>query len=164
VAAVKNVPLLLSFALFAAAFGDAAKAADVPIRMPTKAPGVPPPYDWTGPYVGGHVGYSRGTAQVTLTDPDPAQFGHRLGSLTAGLQAGYNFLLPSRFLLGVEVDASFPNHLAADDVAWFRTTTDTDSAEKIDYMASVRGRVGYAFDHWLIYATGGFAWSQGRFL
>jgi len=161
---VKNVPLLLSFALFAVAFGDAAKAADVPIRMPTKAPGVPPPYDWTGPYVGGHVGYSRGTAQVTLTDPDPTQFGQRLGSLTGGLQVGYNFLLPSRFLLGIEVDASFPNYLAADDVAWFRTTADTDTAEKIDYMASVRGRVGYAFDHLLIYATGGFAWSQGRFL
>ena len=111
---MKNVPLLLSFALFAAAFGDAAKAGDAP---PTKASGVLPFYDWTGAYVGGHVGYTRGGAWVTVTDPDVAQFRQPLGSLTGGLQAGYNYLLPSRFLLGVEVDVSFPNYLAADDVA-----------------------------------------------
>ena len=56
------------------------------------------------------------------------------------------------------------NALAADDVAWFRTTPDTDITEKIDYMGTVRGRFGYAFDHWMVYATGGFAWSLGRFL
>src|SRR5262249_37423659 len=47
---------------------------------------------------------------------------------------------------------------------WFRTTPDTDIAEKIDFMSTVRGRLGYAFDHWMVYATGGFAWSLGRFL
>jgi len=31
-------------------------------------------------------------------------------------------------------------------------------------MSTVRGRLGYAFDHWMVYATGGFAWSLGRFL
>jgi high affinity Mn2+ porin len=30
-------------------------------------------------------------------------------------------------------------------------------------MSTVRGRLGYAFDHWMVYATGGFAWSLGRF-
>jgi high affinity Mn2+ porin len=73
-------------------------------------------------------------------------------------------VLPSRFLLGIEADASFMNALSADDVAWFRTTPDTDIAEKIDFMATLRGRFGYAFDHWMVYATGGFAWSLGRFL
>jgi len=80
------------------------------------------------------------------------------------VQGGYNYVLPSRFLLGVEADMSFLNWLAADDVAWTRTTPDTDIAEKIDYMATLRGRLGYAFDHWMVYATGGFAWSLGRFL
>src|SRR5436190_1517114 len=28
----------------------------------------------------------------------------------------------------------------------------------------VGGHVGYAFEHWMVYATGGFAWSLGRFL
>ena len=121
-------------------------------------------FDWTGLYVGGHVGYARGNAQVTLANPDPINFGSPFGSLIGGVQIGYNYVLPSRFLLGVEADASFLNYLSADDVAWFRTTTDTDIAEKIEFMATLRGRFGYAFDHWMVYATGGAAWSLGRFL
>jgi high affinity Mn2+ porin len=121
-------------------------------------------YDWTGAYFGGHVGYTRGTARVTLTDPDPINFNKSFGSLTGGFQAGYNYLLPSRVLLGVEADISFPNYLAADEVIWFRTTTETDTAEKLDYMATLRGRIGYAFPRWMIYATGGPALAQGRLL
>jgi len=153
-----------------AGFLAVAYAADATIPPPwTQLPLKAPParatsFDWTGFYVGGHVGYSRGNARVTLTDDDPASFSHRFGSLTGGLQGGYNYVLPSRFLFGIEADASFMNALAADDVAWFRTTPDTDIAEKIDYMGTLRGRFGYAFDHWMIYATGGFAWSLGRFL
>ena len=138
-------------------------AADGIIPPPVKASAAPY-YDWTGFYVGGHVGYSRGNARVRLGDDDSANFRSSFGSHTGGLQGGYNYVLPSRFLLGVEADVSFPNWLAADDVAWFRTTPNTDIAEKIDYMATLRGRLGYAFDHWMVYATGGFAWSLGRFL
>jgi hypothetical protein len=54
---------------------------------------------------------------------------------------GYNYVLPSRFLLGIEADASFMNALSADDVVWFRTTPDTDIAEKIDYMATLHPSV-----------------------
>ena len=141
-----------------------AAAADMADGLALKAPAKVPYFDWTGFYVGGHVGYSRGNARVTVADPDPTNFSHSFGSLTGGLQGGYNYVLPSRFLLGIEADASFPNWLSADDLAWFRTTPDTDIAEKIDYMATLRGRFGYAFDHWMVYATGGFAWSLGRFL
>ena len=142
-----------------------AQAADATIPSPLKAPPAPASsFDWTGFYVGGHVGYSRGNARVNLVDNDVTNFSHAFGSLTAGLQGGYNYVLPSRLLLGIEADASFPNFLAADDLAWFRTTPDTDIAEKIEFMSTVRGRVGYAFDHWMVYATGGFAWSLGRFL
>jgi high affinity Mn2+ porin len=137
-------------------------------RRRAKAPPPPPPWIWTGYYFGGHVGYSRGHADVTLNDPsaDPSvdNFRSPFGSLTGGLQVGYNYLLPSRFLLGIEADASFLNYLSADDVAWSRTRIDVDRAQKIDYIATVRGRFGYAFPQWMIYATGGVAWSLGRFL
>jgi high affinity Mn2+ porin len=153
-------------------FATSVQAADASGQLPLKSPSVvAPAYDWTGFYVGGHVGYSRGKAQVTLADQvtltDPSStsnFAGSFGSLNGGAQAGYNYLLPSRFLLGIEADASFPNFLAADDVAWSRITAVADSAEKIDYMATLRGRLGYAFPYWMIYATGGFAWSLGRFL
>src|SRR5262245_17788306 len=154
----------------ATTFATAAHAADATVpspwsQLPLKAPPArASSFDWTGFYVGGHVGYSRGNARVTVVDDDPTNFSKSFGSLTGGLQGGYNYVLPSRLLLGIEADASFPNFLAADDLAWFRTTPDTDTAEKIDYMATLRGRVGYAFDHWMVYATGGFAWSFGRYL
>ena len=129
-----------------------------------KAPASVPLYDWSGLYFGGHVGYSRGSAQVELGDPDPTSFRKSFGSLSGGVQAGYNRVLPSRLLLGAEADLSFLNALSADELAWFRTTPDTDIAEKIEMMGTLRGRVGYAFDHWMVYATGGFAWSLGRFI
>jgi high affinity Mn2+ porin len=165
------IALSLAFGVgLPAMFGAAAHAADATTpppwsQLPLKAPPArATSFDWTGFYVGGHVGYSRRNAQVTVADDDPTNFGHSFGSLTGGLQGGYNYVLPSRFLLGIEADASFMNALSADDVAWFRTTPDTDIAEKIDYMGTLRGRFGYAFDHWMVYATGGFAWSLGRFL
>ena len=43
-------------------------------------------------------------------------------------------------VLGIEADASFLNYLSADELAWFRTTPDTDIAEKIEFMSTVRGR------------------------
>jgi len=162
------VAISLAFAVGLPATFATAQAADAtvpPPQFPLKAPPAPASsFDWTGFYVGGHVGYSRGNARVNLVDDDVTNFSHAFGSVTAGLQGGYNYVLPSRLLLGVEADMSFPNHLAADDLAWFRTTPDTDIAEKIEFMSTVRGRLGYAFDHWMVYATGGFAWSLGRFL
>jgi high affinity Mn2+ porin len=157
----KTIRLLGCVAAIILAIAHPAFAADALVVKAAKAP---PADEWSGFYFGGHVGYTRGNARVTLSDPDPINFSKSFGTLTAGVQAGYNWLLPSRVLLGVEADISFPNHLAADDVIWFRTTTETDIAEKLDYMATLRGRIGYAFPRWMLYATGGPALAQGRFL
>lgn len=138
--------------------GSAAEAADL---QPAITQG--PPFDWSGWYVGGHVGYSRGYGRNTLFDPDPAVAAASFGSLFGGLQFGYNYQLPSRLLLGIEGDISFPNYLD-DGIVAFRTTPFSAGTEKLDFVSTVRGRAGYAFDHWLFYATGGFAWSQARLL
>ena len=81
----------------------------------------------------------------------------------AVLQFGYNYLLPSRLLVGIEGDISFPNYLD-DGIVASRTTPSSAVTEKLDFVSTLRGRAGYAFNHWLFYATGGFAWSQARFL
>jgi high affinity Mn2+ porin len=159
--------LIVSIAIAVLGLNSSGMAADAPLRAPVKIPDRPAYYDWTGFYVGGHVGYSRGNAQVTLADlgdTGPTNFTRSFGSLSGGVQLGYNYLLPSHVLLGIEADMSFLNYLAADNVAWSRIRAVADTAEKIDYMATLRGRVGYAFEHWMIYATGGLALSQGRFL
>ena len=126
---------------------------------------VPSTYDWTGFYVGGHVGLSWGRGTSTLSNPNPISVGNSFGSLYGGLQAGYNYVLPSRLLLGAEADITFPNFQTGADGLIFTggTVQGTTVTDQIDYIATLRGRFGYAFDRWLIYGTGGFAWSQARF-
>jgi hypothetical protein len=97
--------------------------------MPVKATASVPSYDWNGLYFGGHVGYSRGSSQVGLGEPDPTSFRKSFGSLSGGIQAGYNRVLPSRLLLGVEANLSVLNALSADELAWFRTTADRPRRE-----------------------------------
>ena len=140
---------------------SAAMAVDSPV-LPIKAAKDSSPYHWTGFYIGGHVGYGRGHAHTTLTDPLPVSANNSFGSLFGGVQAGYNYLLPSHMLLGIEADISFPNYLAADDTAASRTTATTDVAHRIDFIGTLRGRIGYAFDRWMVYGTGGLAWTQAR--
>jgi high affinity Mn2+ porin len=122
------------------------------------------PFEWNGFYLGGHVGYGRGHADTTLSNPAAIAASNSFGSLFGGVQIGYNYVARSRLLLGIEADISFPNYLSADDIAASRTTATTDVAHKIDHLATLRGRFGYAFDRSLVYSTGGFAWTQARFL
>jgi high affinity Mn2+ porin len=143
----------------ALAASGAAQAADQP--KPATLPN--PLIDWSGFYVGGHVGYGQGYGRNTLFDPNPATADASFGSLFGGLQFGYNYLLPSRLLVGIEGDISFPNYLD-DGIVAARVTPSSAVIEKLDFVSTVRGRAGYAFDHWLFYTTGGFVWSQARFL
>jgi high affinity Mn2+ porin len=139
-------------------------AADLPVvgSTPLKAPAIVN-YDWSGFHVGGHVGYGRGFGRDTLSDPGPSASDSSFGSLFGGMQFGYDYRLPSRLLVGIEGDISFPNYLD-DGIVGSRTTPSSAVTEKLDFVSTVRGRAGYAFDRWLFYATGGLAWSQARFL
>jgi len=123
-------------------------------------------WTWTGLYIGGHVGYSRGWVSNTLVDSNPAisptTSAPTFGSMYGGFQAGYNYLLPSRLVLGVEADVSFPNFFDNGLAAGLGTAAGTAVTDQVDYVATLRGRMGYAFGHWLVYATGGYARSQAR--
>ena len=84
--------------------------------------------------------------------------------MIGGVQAGYNYRLPSGLLLGVEADFTFPNYLTSNSVVSSLATARSDVTEQWDYVGTARGRVGYATGHWLAYATGGLAWAGERFL
>ncbi|SHL68039.1 carbohydrate porin [Bradyrhizobium lablabi] len=136
-----------------------AAAGDLPTTLPTKAPVRAAIYDWTGFYVGGQVGYGQGDLGGPGTNSVPEQavfFPHSLTGLIGGLQAGYNLQLPNRVVLGLELDALFtsPRDLPKLDPAPFNST--------LEYAATARGRIGYAFGTMLPYVTGGLAWGQSR--
>jgi high affinity Mn2+ porin len=160
----RSYPRTVASGIVAAVFNiGGAMAADAP-RVAIKPANISSQYDWTGLYAGSHVGYGRGNASTTLSNPAPVPASNSFGSLFGGVQIGYNYLFSSRLLLGIEADISFPNYLAADDTAAWRTTSAIDVAHQIDYIGTLRGRLGYASDRWLIFGTGGFAWTQARFL
>ena len=125
--------------------------------MATKAAPIssstPSAYDWTGFYFGGHVAYSMGRVNSTLSDPGPTASSNSFGSQYGGLQAGYNYVLRSRLLFGIEADVTFPFFYEDGVIFSGPTAQGTSVSDQIDYIATLRGRVGYAFDHWLIYGT-----------
>ena len=121
-------------------------------------------HDWDGFYFGGHVGLGLGKSSATLSDTTSTATSNTFGGPIGGMQLGYNFLLPSNILFGWEVDASFPNYIASNSVVAGLATPQNQVTEQFDYVATARGRIGYAFGPWLFYGTGGVGLMGGRFL
>jgi high affinity Mn2+ porin len=169
--------LLLVAGISLIALVGRAEAADPSVAMPVKAPPTPAPYNWTGFYVGGHLGYANGssnwsaapigTAAPTLAGSldlfNSFDMFKGTGSDFAGFQAGYNTLLPSRLLLGLETDVSFPSLIGGTATLSSASAGVASYAEQVEFSGTVRGRIGYAPGNWLFYATGGLAWSFDQF-
>jgi high affinity Mn2+ porin len=91
------------------------------------------------------------------------------GSYVAGLQGGYNYVFPSRVMLGFETDVTFPNSdvVVPYSVRGSQTVTSpltgqVTYGEAVIHYGSARARVGYAFDQFLLYGTGGLAWTYDQ--
>jgi high affinity Mn2+ porin len=147
--------------------------------MVTKAPppsSIPADFNWTGFYAGGHLGYAWGSSNWTgpgvagsLDLAQPVDTFAETGSFFEGLQAGYNYMLPNRVVIGAEIDASFPafQNLAGISIGGISNFTSptlgaVSYSETVLSSGTVRGRIGYAPGNWLFYATGGFAWSYDQ--
>jgi len=151
---------LAGAAFGAVALGSPAMAAD----MPLKAPQLRPAFDWSGFYIGGHTGYGRGSSTAVLSDPLAVSTNSVFSGVIGGVQGGYNVQMPSGLLLGVEADLTFPNYMISNKIVSTLTGAHSEVVEAFDYAGTVRGRIGYASGHWLVYATGGFAFAGERFI
>jgi high affinity Mn2+ porin len=151
-----------------AAPGAASAAESYPIKAPR-----PDVMEWTGFYLGGHFGYAGGRSTWSASDGVSTVSGASglfstfdafkgTGSYLFGVQGGYNLMLPSRFVIGFETDLSAPNTLAGERTVTSLSGGTASYRDTVLGMGTARGRFGYAFDHWLLYATGGFAWSYDR--
>jgi outer membrane immunogenic protein len=147
---------LVASALVCAA-GGTAFAADLPNTKapPVYAPPPPPAFTWSGLYIGGQVGYQWGNTSPTLfTAGGPVGLPSSSESgIVGGGHVGYNFQF-SQFVFGVEGDvdgASYNGGNASGLVGY-------TSREPVE--ASIRGRVGYAWDRVLFYGTGGVAFGD----
>jgi high affinity Mn2+ porin len=167
---------LVGLALLVVASG--AQAADLSRILPTKAPPQSATItDWTGFYAGAHLGYAAGFSNWTATQAggtapslsgsldlfEGYDFSTGRGSYLLGFQAGYNYMLPSRLVLGAEADVSFPNVLGASQAIASPVIGQAIYRDQVEMSGTVRGRIGYAPANWLFYATGGFAYSFDEF-
>lgn len=129
-----------------------AVAADLPVKA-TSRPMVAPEYNWTGIYVGATAGYSWGH----LKTPNDATVNHEPDGILGGVHMGANWQW-NRLVLGIEADLSLTNIDGEDTTAFGAFNVDVES--KMKYLGTVRGRLGVAFDRTLVYATGGYAYSE----
>jgi outer membrane immunogenic protein len=174
-----NKFLLGTVALSALALATSAFAADMAPRMYAKAaPVVAPIYNWSGVYAGIHAGYTFGdrtsvdTTGQALANVTNVNGGARPGSVgldrdgfIGGGQIGYNWQGASPWVWGLEADISYTDInknrtvITAPLAPGVGTLTNTYSS-KMEYFGTVRGRVGYAWDRTMVYATGGLAYGE----
>lgn len=153
--------ITLAAALVVGIIGHAA-AADVAEEVVIVDEG----FNWSGVYVGAHAGYGWGDVGASFNDPlDLFPPGQGEVDYTAdggllGVQAGYNWQISS-LVLGVEADVSYLNFdetvSAGFDEGIYGVNT---YSTEIDWLASIRGRVGYAMDRTLLFATAGAAFAD----
>ncbi|MDX3805994.1 outer membrane protein [Bosea thiooxidans] len=140
--------LLASVAALGIIAAGAASAADLPSRKgPVAAPVyIPPVFTWTGFYVGANAGYGFGNVNTNVAN----NIGD-LDGFVGGGQVGYNYQM-GQFVLGLEADLQYADLNTGRNVFGDRVKT--------DYFGTVRARAGFAFDRFLPYITGG--WAYGR--
>jgi opacity protein-like surface antigen len=104
---------------------SSARAADMPVTPPYKAPPVIYAYNWTGFYVGAHGGYSWGRGSINLSDNRgidrglfPATIGSNPSGFLGGVQTGYNYQA-DRWVFGLETDIAWAGIARSQERAFF---------------------------------------------
>ena len=163
-----------------------ASAADLAARPYTKAP---PPvasvYNWTGCYLGGYIGGATQSRGVNTVDPSstggtfPAGtfynspnanaangglYSYNIGSgFIGGGTLGCNWQGASPWVVGIEGEGGYMrlSGSAIDPYSVVGFGGDTVDSTKVgNWYASVAGRVGYAWDRWLVYGKGGVGFTN----
>ena len=132
----------VALGILLSSIAGAACAADLPAPPAapySKAPPlVSPVTNWSGFYIGAMGGY----ASENTSDPLGIKGGFGGGTV------GYNWQF-NNIVAGIEADGAFA------DISNSATAAGVTATAKIDALATVRGRVGVAFDQVLLYGTAG---------
>jgi outer membrane immunogenic protein len=136
-------------------------AADLPMRTGPGGPGTPPPpypyFNWTGFYVGGNLGGVFESNNITDQFLFESFSSNRSGFIGGG-QIGYNWQFAPWGVVGVE--------WMFDGTSLSSTNTDlvnmVQANERVDWITTVAGRLGFAANNWLFYGKGGGGWVHDR--
>lgn len=173
--------VLITSAIAMALMSGTAFAADLVLDEQVTPIFTPAAYEWTGFYIGLHGGYGGGTFEhpfgFSAFDGEAEEFVDlatgsldvTAGGFLYGVQAGYNVQMDS-FLLGLEgdisgstIDGRVSITITDEEGILLDNPGDTiaaDAGTKLDWLATIRPRLGFVSDRFVVYATGGLAWGQ----
>lgn len=148
--------LLVSVSAFALAsvLGSAAFAADLIVDN-AAIDAASPAATWEGAYIGAHLG--GGVGNVTWESLPTGFFSgeYDVGGWIGGVQAGINFQ-SNNIVYGVEADVSWSNIEGDDD----DLPGAVSAVRTLDWTGSLRGRLGFSAESFLLYGTAGIAVAQ----
>jgi outer membrane immunogenic protein len=165
--AIMTMRILLTGAALAALAAGPALAADLgrpaPAPVYTKAPPVPTTYNWTGFYIGADGGYGWGTSNGTLTNAAGASlapYSYNVNGPIAGGFIGGNYQI-NQFVIGLEGDWQWADLTGnGGSIASLGAGGPFAISTTVNDYGSIRGRLGVAFDRFLVFGTGGWAWGN----
>jgi outer membrane immunogenic protein len=167
-----SLPLVLAATAF---LSTSAFAADLPARMPLKAPPMAAPaWSWSGFYIGVNAGYGfsrdrevdtigqvAANAATVADGARPPFASLEPSGFVGGGQIGYNWQTGG-WVFGIEADIQYSD--IKEDVTIVTTgvafpgVRNNHFSQELEFLGTVRGRLGFAWERSLIYATGGFAY------
>jgi outer membrane immunogenic protein len=169
---MKRLVLASCVAVFG--FPFAASAADM--AYPVKAPMiVVPAFSWTGFYLGGNIGYGwtdfdqrfpgcdcepSTDFRVQAIDEGDLLLSPSGDGFIGGGQIGYNYQFYNNWVIGVEADFQWTDiDGSTNQLGEFG---EFSYKSELEWYGTIRARLGYAWDHLLVYATGGAAYGKTR--
>lgn len=163
--------MLVTIVLTCVGASNAANAAD-------PAPGGAAPYNWSGLYIGLNLGGGWGQAQsddsLAFTSNQGVLLGgtssptNNISGVTGGGQLGYNWQIGPA-VIGVETDIQGSGQsgsstsvcgAVSQGVGCGNSAATFEHTDKITWFGTTRGRLGAAFDRFLVYITGGAAYGE----
>jgi len=122
--------------------------------------------DWNGAYIGVNAGLGGGTFSypwMLFDNADPFLSGtvnaQAFGAFGGG-QIGYNFQIAPHWVVGIEGDLEASNindEVSADENLYGSSVSGKTT---VDWFGTLRGRVGYTGDRWMVYGTAGLAFGS----
>ena len=164
-------------AMITSAFAGPEAYSGKEMKQVVPAPAPACDFTWTGFYLGGNAGYGWGHADtdfdprpdaVTFADLEPTTLSPDPGGFIGGGQAGYNYQW-NWLVLGAETDFQGTDVEGHDTLFNFPDITGAGNGagtflaahERVQWLGTVRGRIGFApICKLLIYGTGGFAYGN----
>lgn len=128
------------------------RAADLAKKTPSLASTYSDPWS-PGIYAGAELGYGMNLGREVFTGLDlGVESGAKAQGMLGGFHLGYGGRISGPIYAGLEVSGDYAGMNGGAGLSAVQ------ASDKVDWLASARGRVGYIYDRVMLYGTGGWGW------